>query len=66
MDEVIEPELMEGEQELMENVNDEEPEQEQAFVENNEAFVDPYEHYPEDTWEENEEGMDELSPFLLF
>ena len=66
MDEVIEPELMEGEQELVETVNDEEPEQEQEFMESNGVFVDPYEHYPEDTWEVNEEGMDELSPFFLF
>ena len=66
MDEVIEPELMEGEQELVETVHDEEPEQEQEFMESNEVFVDPYEHYPEDTWEVNEEGMDELSPFFLF
>ena len=50
----------------METVNDGEPEQEQACGEYNEAFVDPYEHYPEDTWGENEEEMDELSPFLLF
>ena len=66
MDEVIEPELMEGEQELVETVHDEEPEQEQEFMESNEVFVDPYEYYPEDTWEVNEEGMDELSPFFLF
>ena len=66
MDEVIEPELLEDEQELVETVHNEEPEQEQEFMDSNEVFVDPYEHYPEDTWEENEEGMDELSPFLLF
>ena len=65
MDEVIEPELMEGEQELV-DVHDEGPEQEQEFMESNEVFDDPYEHYPEDSWEVNEEGMDELSPFFLF
>ena len=66
MDEVIEPELMEDEQELVETVHNEEPEQEQEFMESNEVFDDPYEQYPEDTWEVNEEGMDELSPFFLF
>ena len=66
MDEVIEPELLEDEQELVETVHNEEPEQEQEFMESNEVFEDPYEHYPEDTWEVNEEEMDELSPFFLF
>ena len=66
IDEVIEPELMEGEQELVEGIHDEEPEQEQDFMENNEVFDGQYENYPEDTWEVNEEGMEELSPFFLF
>ena len=66
IDEVIEPELMEGEQELVEGIHDEEPEQEQDFMENNEVFEGQYENYPEDTWEVNEEGMEELSPFFLF
>ena len=66
IDEMIEPELVEGEQELMEGIHDEEPEQEQDFMENNEVFDGQYENYPEDTWEVNEEGMEELSPFFLF
>ena len=64
MDEVIEPEFVEGEQELV-DVHDGEPEQEQEIMESNIVFDDPYEHYPEDTWENGEE-MDELSPFFLF
>ena len=66
LDEVIEPELMEGEQELVEGIHDEEPEQEQEFMESNEVFDGQYDNYPEDAWEVNEEGMDELSPFFLF
>ena len=64
MDEVIEPEFVEEEQELV-DVHDREPEQEEEVMNSDEVFVDPYEHYPEDTWE-NEEEMDELSPFFLF
>tara|TARA_Y100001956_G_scaffold51711_1_gene50439 strand:+ start:163 stop:372 length:210 start_codon:yes stop_codon:yes gene_type:complete len=67
IDEVIEPELMEGEQEeLVEGIPDEEPEQEQEFVESNEVFDGQYDNYPEDNWEVNEEGIEDLSPFFLF
>ena len=66
LDEVIEPELMEGEQELVEGIHDEEPEQDQEFMESNEVFDGQYDNYPEDNWEVNEEGMEELSPFFLF
>ena len=64
LDEVIEPEFVEGEQELV-DVHDEGLEQEPEVMNSDEVFVDPYEHYPEDTWENGEE-MDELSPFFLF
>merc|ERR1711923_487963 len=38
LDEVIEPEFVEGEQELVEGIHDEEPEQDQDFMESNEGF----------------------------
>ena len=67
IDEVVDPELVEGEQEeLVEVIPDEEPEQEQEFVESNEVFDGQYDNYPEDNWEVNEEGIEDLSPFFLF
>ena len=67
LDEVIEPELMEGEQEeLIEGIHDEEPEQDQEFLQSNEEFDGQWDNYPEDNWEVNEEGIEDLSPFFLF
>ena len=67
IDEVIEPELMEGEQEeLVEDIPDEGPEQEQEFFQGNEEFDGQWDNYPEDNWEVNEEGIEDLSPFFLF
>ena len=51
---------------MVEGIPDEEPEQEQEFVESNEVFDGQYDNYPEDNWEVNEEGIEDLSPFFLF
>ena len=67
IDEVVDPELMEGEQEeLVEDIPDEGPEQEQEFFQGNEEFDGQWDNYPEDNWEVNEEGIEDLSPFFLF
>ena len=64
LDQEIEPEFVEGEQELLDD-HDMEAEQEQEVMEGNLVYDDAYEQYPENTWENGEE-MDELSPFFLF
>ena len=64
MDEEIEPEFVEQEQELLDD-HDMEAEQEQEVMEGNLVYDDAYEQYPENTWE-NEEQLDELSPYFLF
>ena len=67
IDEVIDPELVEGEQEeLVEGIPDEGPEQEQEFFQSNEEYDGQWDNYPEDNWEVNEEGNEDLSPFFLF
>ena len=64
MDEEIEPELVDVEQEVL-DVQDVEAEQEQDVLESNLVYDDAYEQHPENTWE-NEEQLDELSPYFLF
>ena len=64
MDEELEPEFVDVEQEAL-DVQDVEAEQEQDVLESNLVYDDAYEQYPENTWE-NEEQLDELSPYFLF
>ena len=64
LDEELEPELVDVEQEVLE-VQDVEAEQEQDVLESNLVYDEAYEQYPENTWE-NEEQLDELSPYFLF
>ena len=67
IDEVVDPELVEGEQEeLVEGIPDEGLEQEQEFFQSNEEYDGQWDNYPEDNWEVNEEGNEDLSPFFLF
>ena len=64
MDEELEPEFVDVEQEAL-DVQDVEAEQEQDVLESNLVYDEAYEQYPENTWE-NEEQLDELSPYFLF
>ena len=64
MDEELEPEFVDVEQEAL-DVQDVEAGQEQDVLESNWVYDDAYEQCPEDTWE-NEEQLDELSPYFLF
>ena len=67
LDEVVEPELVEVEQEeFVEGVPDDGLEQEQEFFQNTEEYEGQWDNYPEADWEVTEEGYDDLSPFLLF
>ena len=67
LDEVVDPELVEIEQEeFVEGVPDDGPEQEQEFFQNTEEYEGQWDNYPEDNWEVTEEGNDDLSPFFLF
>ena len=67
IDEVVDPELVESEQEeFVEGVPDDGPEQEQEFFQNTEEYEGQWDNYPEDNWEVTEEGNDDLSPFFLF
>ena len=67
IDKVVDPELVEGEQEeLVEGIPDEGPEQEQEFFQSNEEYDGQWDNSPENNWEVNEEGYEDLSPFFLF
>ena len=64
MDEELEPEFVDVEHEAL-DVQDVEAEQEPDVLESNLVYDEAYEQYPENTWE-NEEQLDELSPYFLF
>ena len=64
MDEELEPDFVDEEQEAL-DVPEVEAEQEQDVLESNLVYEDAYEQYPENCWE-NEEQLDELSPYFLF
>ena len=67
LDEVVDPELVEIEQEeFVEGVPDDGLEQEQEFFQNTEEYEGQWDNYPEDNWEVTEEGNDDLSPFFLY
>ena len=64
MDEELGPDFVDEEQEAL-DVPEVEAEQEQDVLESNLVYEDAYEQYPENSWE-NEEQLDELSPYFLF
>ena len=68
LDEVVEPELVEVEQEeVVEFVPDAGLEQDQELFQETEDYGEQWDNYPETDWEVTDEGYeDNLSPFLLF
>ena len=64
MDEELGPDFVDEEQEAL-DVPEVEAEQEQDVLESNLVYEEAYEQYPENSWE-NEEQLDELSPYFLF
>ena len=69
LDEVVEPELLEVEQEeVVEFVPDAVLEQDQELFQEIEGYEEQWDNYPEADWEVTEDEVyeDNLSPFLLF